>query len=931
MKQIRVRTENGFSIFGKTKDYVDYLMNNQKQVIITDYFYTYAFLELEKYVGDRPIIYGVELPVRLSKEKIINNVCIYAKNKTGLEELFELNSKALITKYYQNYLQLSDLNEAKNISIGCSNLNHFHLMANEDKFLFCSPGTMKKDIVFALENNIKILPASNNKMLVDDECGRFCLGILGSRKAVGPFNQDSDYTPFWNSGLLTEEEWNESISYLGLTDTQKNKMLNDLNSFGENFDNFKVPKTRPIDYFRPETSLQEIVYKNFEEMHLIDIPGKEPYKDRLDREYKLIEEKGYINYFLIVWDVLNYCKQNGIFYGFGRGSCVGGLICYVLGITALDPIENDLLFERFLVENQTALPDIDLDFQDDRRDEVYDYLLGIYGEEHVAHLSSLDKYRNGIWTDIGRALQLEPEELKVRKSDFEKEIGTGEETIDFLAEKYLKEKLADIPYLKYVYNIYKHVKTEKAHPCGIALCKDKLYTFASKDKEKEQIQIDAFLQADFVDLLKLDLLGLKNLTIMDLCLKKINKDRAWLLQQPKDDPLVFDLLNREDNFGVFQFEQNTVKKVASLVRPITSLSDMCDIIALARPGPLSIDMHEKYAKNSNQPMGIPEVDVILEPTRHVVVYQEQFMRIIKEYCNMGWVETSKLRKVLSKYLGGSRAIEGLADEINKIKMNFFERAKANNKKEEEIELVWNNCVITSGYSFNKSHSLAYAYVSYCNAWLKTHYPIEFALAFLNEKKETLRVIEAIYELRKSGFEVKIFEDYTAEDKKIYFKEPIDTIFHFDWIYRDGKIIGGFNNFLRVSEKQSASLRKQLTTNTLTEAKYKTFATKDSPFTFIEKIQKIKEKYSGDEIHKTTDEFEGYKLFIGKFFDLEMRKTKKGSAYQIGDFYDDFGKKTIFNFSGNGYFKYTLEEEKLYAIRVDDKNGYCSLIEMEKLN
>ena len=512
--------------------------------------------------------------------------------------------------------------------------------------------------------------------------------------------------------------------------------------------NFPIPED--VSDKDPDTYLQKLCETGVQNQYG-DI--KPELRSRLDHELKVIKKMGFAGYFLITADFVKYAKDNDIPVGPGRGSAAGSLVSYSLGITTIDPMRHNLLFERFLNPDRISMPDIDIDFCIERRGEVIDYIKDQYGEKSVTQIITFGKMKaRQVIRDVGRVLgysfgeidrlaKLIPTTLNITLEDALKQSPDLREA----GEGQYKDV---IEYSKVLEGMNRHAST---HAAGVVIAPGDLTDFVPLYRSP---QGDVTSQYDMkgletLGLLKLDFLGLRNLTVIDNALKllKLRGENVDIEKIPMDDAKVYKIFAKGLTIGVFQFESSGMREFLKKLKP-TVIEDLIAMNALYRPGPMeNIDdfISRKHGKKKIE-YAHPVMEAILEETYGIIVYQEQVMQIAHEVAGFTLAEADIMRRAVGK------KIKKLMDEL-KVKFidGALEKHNISKKKGKEIyELIEK----FAEYGFNKSHSTAYAYVAYQTAWLKTHYPAEFMSANLTSEMSNIdRVVILINECRKLKIEV----------------------------------------------------------------------------------------------------------------------------------------------------------------------------------
>lgn len=500
---------------------------------------------------------------------------------------------------------------------------------------------------------------------------------------------------------------------------------------------------------------------------------------RLDHEISVINRMGFAAYFLIVQDLVNWARQNGVPVGPGRGSAAGSLVSYVLGITTIDPLKYDLLFERFLNPERVSMPDIDIDFCFEKRDRVIEYIVNRYGADRVAQIITFGTMAaRAAIRDVGRALDIPYGDVdrlaKMIPAELGVSIDRALEISPELTQAYQNDTTARkiIDMARAVEGMPRHASI---HAAGVVIGKEPLTTILPLQKTPDGNVVTQFTKETVEDigLLKMDILGLRTLTVIDRALDIIEKTRGITIDLeniPLDDSSVYELLVQGDTIGVFQLESDGLRRILREMKP-TRFEDLIAVIALYRPGPLGSGMVEDFinCKNGNQEIEYihPRLENILKETYGVVLYQEQVMRVASDLAGFSMGEADVLRRAM-----GKKKPEELAAQRDK----FIEgAARCNNIDEKTATRLFDIMESFAGYGFNKSHSAAYAMISYETAYLKAHYPVEYMCAFLSSVIDNQdRVVFYLKECQKMRIQVlppdinESYENFTVTGGKIRF-------------------------------------------------------------------------------------------------------------------------------------------------------------------
>ncbi len=537
---------------------------------------------------------------------------------------------------------------------------------------------------------------------------------------------------------------------------------------------FDVPDGMTIDgYF------EKICRDGFEKLKP-SLDGKkkslETYEERLTYEIDKIREMGFPGYFLIVWDIIRFCYEEGIAVGPGRGSVVGSLVSYCMSITTVDPLDYDLIFERFLNPERISMPDIDLDFDPDRRAEVIEYIRQKYGEESVCQIVTFGKMKAKMAVrDIGRVLEIPlanvnklakmlPEGPKV---DLKEELENNDELIKEIKQVENADKLMD-----FALKLENNVRHTSMHAAGVVIAPKKLTEFMPLYKTRDDI-VSQYEKEEVeeIGLLKLDILGLKTLTIIKNILSQI-KDiegiEVDLSTAPLDDEKTYKVFQAGETDGIFQFESSGMRDFLKRSKP-DKIEDLIALNALYRPGPLESGMADEFVKRKLGKVPItyifPELEEILNDTYGIIVYQEQVMLISVTIAGFSLGKADGMRKIMGKKL------EHKLVEVEKEFMEGAEKKGFNKKKCAEL---FSQIKTFARYGFNKSHSTAYGFLAYHTAYLKAHYPVYFMSAHLTNEaaktSTTSKVIQYISESRKMNISIlppsinKSYENFRVESK-----------------------------------------------------------------------------------------------------------------------------------------------------------------------
>ena len=521
------------------------------------------------------------------------------------------------------------------------------------------------------------------------------------------------------------------------------------------FSQMHLPKYIPPNGKSKEEFLLELCEKGIRDKEFKDEPE---IQKRLDHELKIIRDMGFISYFLIVWDFIHYAKSKGIPVGPGRGSAAGSLVSFLLGITDLNPLKYGLLFERFLNPERMGLPDIDIDFCYERRQEVIDYVTKKYGQENVAQIITFGTMQaRAVVRDVGRV-------MAVPYADVDRIAKMIPAELDMT----LKKAMDSEPELNNLYKndpqISKLINTAisleglnrhaSIHAAGVVIADKPLDSYTPIFKTGDDQITTGYSMGilEKIGLLKVDFLGLRTLTVIDETVKLIKKTRGVEIDIEKlalDDPNTYKLLASSHTIGIFQVESSGMRDLLKKLEP-ERFEDLIALLALYRPGPIGSGMLDDFMKRKHGSIPIkyehPKLEPILKETYGIMVYQEQIMQIASSLAGFSLAQADILRKAMGKKI---------PEVMEKERKNFLTGCIKNNIKESTSSKIFDLIEYFSGYGFNKSHSTAYALISYRTAFLKANYPVEFMTALLtSERDNTDKIVEYVNEAQRMGLAVQ---------------------------------------------------------------------------------------------------------------------------------------------------------------------------------
>src|SRR5919199_4055550 len=508
-----------------------------------------------------------------------------------------------------------------------------------------------------------------------------------------------------------------------------------------------VPEGHDVDSY-----LAEVCHRRLAERYPEVTPAL---RERLDYELAVIKKTGFAAYFLLLDDIIGFARREGIMVGPGRGSAVGSLVSYCLGITNVEPLGLDLLFERFLTPDRLSMPDIDTDFADDRRDEVIRYITQRFGADRVAQISTFGTMAaRAAVKDVGRALGIPYGDVdRVAKLIPPKSDLKGALVVPELREMY--EHTDDVKRLidtaQQLEDIKRHNST---HAAGVVISREPLANVTplvrvGKEGEEGQATQYEFAVLDKIGLLKMDILGLTTLTLIQRTINNVEKGRGHLIDPddiPLDDPCIYELLSTGETAGIFQLESGGMRKVLRDMKP-DRFTDVVAAVGLHRPGPMNyIDQYTRR-KNGLEPVTYlhPDLEPILRDTYGVLVYQEQVLQIAIKLAGYGWGQADILRKAMGKKL---------PEEMKAQQTAFEDGLKKQGYPNKLAKDLWPLIEVFAGYGFTKSHAAAYAQLACQTAYLKAKYPVEYMAACLSIETGTPdRMAVVLAECRRLGIPI----------------------------------------------------------------------------------------------------------------------------------------------------------------------------------
>ncbi len=521
------------------------------------------------------------------------------------------------------------------------------------------------------------------------------------------------------------------------------------------FDQVYLPRYTPPEGETADTYLKKLCLEGLKKKY--GISDKAQRTERLKRELEIIKKTNYTSYFLIVWDIVKFAKEERIPVGPGRGSAVGSLAAYALEITDIDPLKYGLIFERLLNPDRVSPPDIDIDFCYERREEVINYISRKYGKENVAQIITFGTMgAKAVIRDVGRVMgmaysevdhiaKLVPNELNITLKEA---IGAEPELKDLYENDERITGLLDTALA--LEGLTRHAST---HAAGVVVADKPLikYTPLFKTPDGQVTTQYSMSSLEKVGLPKTDILGLRTLTVIDQAIKIVRRTKGTELNlddMPLDDEKTYQLFGQAGTIGVFQLESSGMRDLVRKLKP-TRLEDIIALVALYRPGPLGSGMVDDFIKRKHNPSSVKydhkKLEPVLEETYGVILYQEQVMQIVSTLAGFSFAQADLLRRAMGKKI---------PEIMERMEKSFLQGALASGVTERVAREVFKKIGYFSGYGFNKSHSAGYALIAYQTAYLKANFPVEFMAALLtSERDNSDKIVVYIDEAKKMGIKI----------------------------------------------------------------------------------------------------------------------------------------------------------------------------------
>lgn len=739
---VRIRT--GYS-FRTAAGEISHVLNRLEKALplkvapITDRASTFGWVKWEaaaKKLGRRPV-FGVELAVTPSinaKKPIVDYWTFLAID--SVEPINKLVERATAQFRYQPLLTYADAMEARGVFRIAGHAALFDEFDCPDGHTYygLSPASAKGHIRRAIDKGLPAVAISDNFYPSPED--RSLWEVLVGRGA---------FTQSYDQHIQSDEEWCASVR-----GKASDEFIEDALKRRDRLWKSSTAELLSADIIHPErpATLRTMC---IEAAPGLGIDLSDPvYGERLNRELNLIAEKNFEDYFYLVGDACRWARKN-MAVGPARGSSCGSLACYLLGITTVDPIPHGLIFERFIDVNRSDLPDIDIDFSDQNRHKMFDYMRQKYGAERVARLGAVSMFKGrSALQEAGAALKIPRWKLDA-VVDSLIERSSGDSRVNDALEDTLTgtpagaKLFAEYPQIMIASRMEGHPRHYTQHAAGVVVAAEPITKYVAVDGRTNAIMADKYDAEGRLGLLKIDALGLTQLSVFEDALALIGMTMEDLQRLPLDDKGAFGVLNAGHFAGIFQWNGLALQSLTKQV-DVDRFDDLVAISALARPGPLATGGASQWVKRrmgGSAPVDMhPLLAELTKDTYYVVIYQETVMTICRSIGNFTWAETAEIRKLMSKSLGNERfaMFEG----------KFIEGAVSNGMPAEIAKEIWDQINTFGSWAFNKSHAVAYGYISYWCCWLKAHHPYEFAAATLSHESDPDKQVQMLRELHSEG-------------------------------------------------------------------------------------------------------------------------------------------------------------------------------------
>lgn len=748
---------------------------------VADYISTWGHIPFQKAAkkGGIKTALGVTLPVvlQLEKDPRYDLVTLMAETPEGLQAIYKAVGRAKSQMYFRPRLTWNQVSELRKLGVTVI-VEHVRMETI--------------DIPERQNYPVAMRPFANHMLGLIKSGAVEPIAALGAThpliehkealdmvRSISGFNRigDIDVEPFH---MMSEKEYRHGLSALNVNPAIIDRGFDAAARLQATADAVHIPHAKNIEFPDADARLVSLINEGIDERNRAAGDRRYTtarYAERLDEELAVIRAKNFQNYFIFVADLVRWAKQR-MFVGPGRGSSGGSLICYLLGITEVDPLIHGTLFARFIDITRNDWPDIDVDFPDRSRGQVLEQLIRTYGSDRVAKIGTVSEFQiKSSLNDAARALKVPFETSRL----IARLIGDDMSLEEAFKDPAIEMMVQQFPNLKRAALIEGHPRHHGVHAAGIVVTADPITRYASVDDES--IASLTLKDAEDIGALKMDALGLRTLSVIEDCCKEAGLDVQKLYGLRLDNDNTFQLFRDDLLTGIFQFEGGTVRGLTRQIS-VDRFSDLCALTSLARPGPLEGGAAANWVKRRRGDEELSFEHPLLEPylgdTYGVIIYQEQMMNVVRYIADFSIEDTNLFRRAIGKKL---------PEELKKFETQFLKNA-GEKVGEKVAKSLWHQMEESGRYAFNYSHAVAYSMVSYATAYLKAHYPLEYALAQLLNAPDEESAKALLQEVERAGHEIVPFDPEISD---------------VNWRIEGGKLIGGFINVKGIGPKSAEKI------------------------------------------------------------------------------------------------------------------------------
>jgi len=806
---------------------------------------------------------------------------VIAKNQIGIKEIFGLTSISSSNFYYRENISANDIDSLTDnvIVIPTSNIitdraDYYGLGLNNRNTLprYLKTSEHRALPLVAIDENF--YPTKEDKDVYECFSGR---------------NRDSRTVP---QHILHESE---QLYYF------KEEAVKNIQVIADSIDHFELPRADPIRHIKNDT-IEDLIIKGAKKKG-IDL-SKEPYRTRIAYELKIIKDKDFVDYFLVVADIIKWAKER-MLVAPGRGSSAGSLICHCIDITDIDPIKYETVFERFISPERSDFPDIDSDFNDKKRKDVVKYIEKTYGKDKVKTIANITTFKpKSAIGEFAKALKIPEWKTESTKDSILDRAG-GDNRASFCMEDTFTETepgrqlLEEHPEIGLVMFIEGHAKNKGKHAAGVIISNTKLTDFCGVDNRHDTIHMNKY-DAEAINLLKVDVLGLRTLSVLEDTAALSGFKASDFYNIDLEQESTYEIFEDQRLSGIFQFEGATMNRLNQEV-PMECFDDIAASQALARPGALSSGGTSKYIDikiGKKEAFYYSDVhEDITKSTFGIIVYQEQMMRVAREMANFTWADVGKLRKAASKSMGD--------EYFSTFKPKFIDGCQDFGGLTLEMsEKLWKDVASSGSYSFNLAHAVSYGVISNWCAWAKNNHGLQFVASILNNSKtdkDSLKVLREFYD--NEGLQYEAVNPDTSLVK---------------WSIQDGILVGGLSEINGFGiQKARDAIKMRNGEKSFTPSVLKTMFDPQTPYDILFPCN-----FHWYKLYNNPYEYTGEKLPISLLKDV----TKKKEYWCIGQliYFDDVDLNDYVHVQKRGN-EITDGRARKIIIRIEDDTDVMTMV------